>query len=149
MTESEQRVVTIIRVFDAPRQLVFKVWTRPEHLVQWWGPHGFTVLSCTMDFRVDGAWTLSMRSPAGIVDRQRGVFREIVEPERLAFTYAFEDENGRPGHETIVTVSFADLGGKTRLTLHHAVFESVKLRDEHVAGWGEALDHLAEYVTKN
>ena len=89
-----------------------------------------------------------MRSPAGVVDRQRGVFREIVEPERLVFTYAFEDEHGKRGHETIVTLSFADLGSKTELTLRQAVFEAVAVRDDHVRGWGEALDHLADYVTK-
>jgi uncharacterized protein YndB with AHSA1/START domain len=148
MTDSDQRTLVITRVFDAPRSLVFKAWTHPDHLTRWWGPHGFTVLSCSMDFRVGGGWSLSMRSPAGVVDRQRGVFREIVEPERLVFTYAFEDEHGKRGHETIVTLSFADLGSKTELTLRQAVFEAVAVRDDHVRGWGEALDHLADYVTK-
>jgi uncharacterized protein YndB with AHSA1/START domain len=148
MTESAQRELTITRVFDAPRSLVFKAWTQPAHLMRWWGPHGFTVLSCTMDLSLGGAWRLCMRSPAGIEDRQRGEFREIVEPERLVFTYAFEDASGKPGHETIVTVNFAEVGGKTRLTVHQAVFETVTVRDDHVRGWGEALDHLAGYVTK-
>jgi uncharacterized protein YndB with AHSA1/START domain len=147
-TDTASRELVITRVFDAPRSLVFKAWTHPDHLKRWWGPHGFTVLSCTMDFRVGGGWSLSMQSPAGVVDRQRGLFREIVEPERLAFTYAFEDEHGKRGHETIVTLSFADLGSKTELTLRQAVFESVAVRDDHVRGWGEALDHLAEYVIK-
>jgi len=100
-----------------------------------------------------------MRSPAGVEDRQRGVFREIVEPERIVFTYAFEDfaerqtsgrwsdESGNPGHETLVTVNFEDLGRQTRLTIHQAVFESVLVRDEHVRGWGETLNRLGEYVT--
>jgi uncharacterized protein YndB with AHSA1/START domain len=147
-TDTASRELVITRVFDAPRSVVFKAWTHPDHLKRWWGPHGFTVLSCTMDFRVGGGWSLSMQSPAGVVDRQRGLFREIVEPERLAFTYAFEDEHGKRGHETIVTLSFADLGSKTELTLRQAVFESVAVRDDHVRGWGEALDHLAEYVIK-
>ena len=148
-TESAERVLVITRDFDAPRSLVFKAWTQPEHMMRWWGPHGFTVESCEMYLRVGGAWNLSMRSPAGRVDRQRGVFREIVEPERLVFTYTFVDESGNRGHETIVTVSFADVGGKTRLTVHQAIFESDEVRNDHVRGWGEALDHLAEYVKGN
>ena len=143
-----KREVTITRIFDAPRALVFKAWTQPEHLSRWWGPHAFTVHVCEMDLRVGGGWHIRMRSPQGVEDRQRGVFREIVEAERIVFTYAFEDENGIRGHETIVTVTFADAGGKTRITVHQAVFESVAMRDDHVRGWGEALDHLADYVIK-
>ena len=153
VTEPAERVLVITRDFDAPRSLVFKAWTSPEHLMRWWGPHGFTVLSCDMDLRVGGAWHLRMRSPTGVEDRQVGVIRELVEPELLVFSYAFADESGKPGHETTVTVRFADLGakpeGKTRLTVHQAVFESVKVRDDHVNGWGEALDHLADYVKRN
>lgn len=143
-----ERVLVITRVFDAPRHLVFKAWTDPQHLMRWWGPHGFTTLSCTMEARPGGAWRLCMRSPEGTEYRQQGVYREVVEPERLVFTYAFEDTTGKPGHETLVTVSFADHGGKTMLTLNQAVFETVAVRDDHVRGWSEALDHLAEYVAK-
>jgi uncharacterized protein YndB with AHSA1/START domain len=158
-TDTAERELTITRIFAAPRELVFKAWTTPEHMMRWWGPHGFTCLSCTMDLRVGGEWRLSMRSPQGIEDRQHGVFREITPPERLVFTYAFEDfperktsgrwsdESGNPGHRTTVTVNLEDVGGKTRVTVQQAVFESTHVRDEHVRGWGEALDHLANYVT--
>lgn len=148
LMESANREVVITRVFDAPRSLVFKAWTDPEHRMRWWGPHGFTTSSCKMDLRAGGAWRICMRGPDGHEDRQQGVFREIVEPERLVFSYAFEDEAGKPGHETVVTVTFADLGAKTQLTIHHAVFETVAVRDDHVRGWNEALDHLAQYVTQ-
>jgi len=147
--ESANREVVIKRVFDAPRSIVFKAWTDPEHLVRWWGPHGFTIELCKMDLRAGGAWRICMRSPDGVLDRQQGMFREIVENERLVFTYAFEDATGKPGHQTIVTVTFTDLGRKTELTVHQAVFESVAMRDDHVRGWGEALDHLAEYVARS
>ncbi len=142
------RELTIKRIFDAPRHLVFKAWTDPVQVAKWWGPHGFTVVSCEMDVRVAGAWRLRMRSPDGVEDRQVGAYREVVEPERLVFSYAFEDEAGKPGHQSIVTVTFADLDGKTAMTLHQAIFESVAVRDDHVRGWGEAIDHLAEYVAK-
>jgi len=145
-TESTGPELVITRVFDAPRVLVFKAWSSPEHLSRWWGPHGFTVHLCEMDFRAGGGWHVRMKSPDGVEDRQRGVFHEIVEPERIVFTYAFEDLNGNRGHETIVTVSFADVAGKTKLTVHQQVFESVVVRDDHIRGWGEALDRLTDYV---
>ena len=151
-TKSPEREVVVTRVFDAPRHLVFKAWTEPERLMRWWGPNGFITPSSKMDVRPGGAWRICMRSPNGIDVWQQGVYREIVEPERLVFTYAFEDATGRPGHQpghrTIVTVTFADEGGKTRLTLHQGVFESVTVRDEHVQGWAEAIDHLAAYLAK-
>jgi uncharacterized protein YndB with AHSA1/START domain len=145
-TKSPERELVITRVFDAPRSLVFKAWTEPEHLMRWWGPDGFTTVSCEMDVRLGGAWRFCMRSPNVSDVWQQGVYREIVEPERLVFSYAFEDASGKPGHQTLVTVDFADHGGKTKITVHHAVFESVAVRDDHVLGWTEALNHLAAYV---
>lgn len=147
-SKSTERELVIERIFDAPRPLVFKAWTEPERLMRWWGPHGFTTISCKMDVRAAGAWRFCMRSPEGIEQWQQGVYREIVEPERLVFTYAFEDAAGKPGHQTLVTVNFSDHGGKTKLTLHQAVFETVAVRDDHVRGWNEALDHLASYVSQ-
>ena len=145
---AEQRVLVITRIFDAPPRLVFKVWTEPEHLVHWWGPKGFTLPTCTMDFRPGGAYRFCMRSPEGVDHWVQGVYREIVEPERLVFTYAWEDVGGTPGHETLVTVTFAEDGGKTRLTMRQAVFESMTARDAHQGGWASCLDRLAEYVAE-
>ncbi|HZC46299.1 MAG TPA: SRPBCC domain-containing protein, partial [Candidatus Acidoferrum sp.] len=125
---------------------VWKAWTDPEHLMRWWGPRGFKTLVSAMDVRPGGGWRFCMRSPDGRDDWQQGVYREIVEPERLVFSYALEDAAGKPGHETLVTVTFADEGAKTRITLHHGVFETVVVRNDHVRGWGEALDRLAEYA---
>jgi uncharacterized protein YndB with AHSA1/START domain len=87
-----------------------------------------------------------MRGPDGVDHRLVGVFREIVTPERLAFTFAWEDEAGKLGPETLVTLTFAEQGAKTKLTFHQAVFESVTARDLHNDGWSEALDCLADYV---
>jgi uncharacterized protein YndB with AHSA1/START domain len=137
----------VTRVIDAPRALVFKAWTQPEHASRWWGPGGFTILSCEMDARPGGRYRSSARSPTGTVHTKRGVYREISSPERLVFTYAWEDGEGRPMHETLVTVSFEDLGPRTRLTLQQAVFQSEDLRDEHVAGWTSCLERFAQYMT--
>jgi uncharacterized protein YndB with AHSA1/START domain len=146
--QSADRALVMTRLFDAPRELVFDAFTNPDRLVSWWGPNGCTVISCDADSRVGGAWRISMRSPKGIVERQRGVYQEVVRPERLAFTYAFEDDAGQPGHQTLVTLTFADERGKTRLTLQQATFDTVLNRDDHVRGWTEALDHLAAYIAR-
>ena len=144
--EPSERTLVITRIFDAPRSLVFNAWTEPAHRMRWWGLKGFTVTSCEMDLRPGGAWRLSMRSPEGREDRQVGNFREIVPPERLVFTYAFEGAAGNLGHETLVTVTFAEHEGKTKLTVNQAVFETLAVRNDHVRGWGEALDRLAEFA---
>jgi uncharacterized protein YndB with AHSA1/START domain len=99
-----------------------------------------------MDVRPGGGWFRCMRTADGTEHRKRGVYREIVAPERLVFTYATEDAAGNPGHETLVTVTFTDVGGKTRLTLRQAHFESVAARDAHRGGWTSCLERFANYL---
>jgi len=110
-TSAPELVVT--RVFDAPPRLVFEAWTDPAHVARWWGPKGFTMPSCDMDVRPGGAFRVCMRSPDGMDHWLRGVYREIVAPERLVLTWAWEDADGKPGHETVVTVNFAEHGGNS------------------------------------
>lgn len=141
-----ERELVVTRVFDAPRRLVFKAWTQPEHAARWWGPQGFTTISCKMDVRPGGAWRRCMRAPDGTEYRKRGVYREIVEPERLVFTYASEDLDGDIGHETLVTVTFAEEAGKTRLTLRQVGFETVAACESHQGGWTSSLERFAEYL---
>jgi uncharacterized protein YndB with AHSA1/START domain len=148
MTTSAERELVITRVFDAPRRLVFKAWTEPERIKEWWGPRGFTTLSCEMDQRPGGAWRVRSRSLEGKDYVSQGIFRELVEPERLVFTYAWVDAEGEPGHETLVTVTFAEQSGKTVLTFHQGVFESTTSRDAHEEGWSSAFELLAEYQAK-
>lgn len=78
----------------------------------------------------------------------QGVYHEIVEPERLVFTFAWEDEQGQPGHETIVTVTFAEQAGQTQMTFHQAIFTSVEARDSHRSGWSECFDRLESYLAR-
>src|SRR5882724_360388 len=139
--------LVITRVFDAPRALVFRAWTEPDRAARWWGPQGFTTLHCAMEVRTGGAFRICQRSPDGTEYWKQGVYREVAEPERLVFTFAWEDAEGKPGHETVVTVTFAEFGGKTKLTLHQAVFETVSARDSHQSGWTSTLERLAEYLT--
>jgi uncharacterized protein YndB with AHSA1/START domain len=125
------------------------MWTEPEHLVVWWGPRGFTTISGRLDVRPGGAWSRSMRASDGSVIRKHGVYREIMAPERLVLTYITDDGAGKPGPETLVTVTFADLGGKTRLTLRQTGFQSVAARDDHRRGWTGALERFAAYLSAN
>jgi uncharacterized protein YndB with AHSA1/START domain len=132
---SAGRELVITRIFDAPRTLVFKAWTEPDRAARWWGPRGFTTAYCDMDLRPGGAYRVCMRSREGTEHWQQGVCREVAEPERLVFTFAWEDAQGKPGHETVVTVTFAEHGAKTKLTSHQAVFETVTARDRiRIAG---------------
>jgi uncharacterized protein YndB with AHSA1/START domain len=143
-TASRELVVT--RVFDAPREVVFAAWSDATQAAQWWGPQGFTTISCEMDVRPGGAYRACMRSPEGTRHCRRGVYREVVRPERLVFTLAWEDADGNPGHEMMITVTFADVAGRTRLTLHQTGFETVAARDDHRRGWSSCLERFAEYL---
>ena len=144
--EIEERTLVLSRVFDAPRELVYKVWTQPEHLARWWGPRNFTLLSCKADVRVGGSYRFGTRSPEGTEHWAHGVYREVVPPERLMLTHAWEHPDGKPKHETIMTLTFAEQGDKTKLTLKQTLFESVTSRDMHGQGWNSVLDKLGEYL---
>lgn len=138
----------LTRVIDAPRAAVFEVWTTPEHLSQWWGPTGFTLPECEMDFREGGAFRFQMRAPSGDDHWLRGVFREIVEPERIVFTFAWGTAEQATGPETLVTVTFEEKSGKTTLTLRQTGLESDASAHEHSDGWAQQLDRLADYAPR-
>jgi uncharacterized protein YndB with AHSA1/START domain len=145
--EPEDRVLIITRIFDAPRELVWKAWTEPERMVKWHGPRGFTSTIERSDFWPGGAFRIHMRGPENDEHWTQGVFREIVAPERLVMASCWADAQGRPvGPETTVTVTLENLGARTQLTLHQALFESVTARDAHSGGWNSSLDCLAEYL---
>jgi len=138
--------LTITRVLHAPRDLVFKVWTDARDAKKWWGPRDYPATHLEMDVRPGGHWRGRLRSTEnGKELGLGGVFREVVAPERLVFTFAWEEE-GERGLETLVTVTFADRGGKTVMTFHHAPFQSVAERDGHRGGWTSSFDRLEEYV---
>lgn len=144
-TQSDREIV-ITRVFNTPRELVFKVWTELEHFARWLGPKDFTTTSCKMDVQIGGTYRACIRSPEGTDHWMQGVYREIVEPERLVFTFAWEDKDGQPKHKTLVTVTFAEQDGKTLMTFHQAIFESIESRDSHRSGWSECFDRLEVHL---
>jgi uncharacterized protein YndB with AHSA1/START domain len=144
--------VTLTRVFDAARPLVWAAWTEPEHLAGWWGPHGFDAPHPAVDLRAGGEANLDMRAPDRSLLPNRGVIEEVVPMEKLVVvTRAFEGDDGEPQLEVRSTVTFADEGeGKTRLTLTATVLRATAALAGALAGanqgWSESLDKLGEHM---
>lgn len=147
-TTDEPLKITLTRTFDAPRALVYDAWTKPEHLVRWSMPHGFTIAACDGELRVGGTWRTEMVMPTGEACPLRGEYREIVPGERLVFTHVWGESDGAPEHETLVTVTFADEAGGTRVTLEQTHFKSEESRDGHADGWSQCLDRLTELLAE-
>lgn len=147
-----EREVTITRVFDAPPAVVFKAWTDAKELAQWWGPKDFTNPVCEFDARIGGAIRIHMRAPDGSIYPMKGEVREIVPPTRLAFTNIAVDEAGRHIIEGFTTVTFADEGGKTKMTLHTrgaAVAEiAVAYLQGMEMGWTMSIDKLQALLSR-
>ena len=145
-TKTAEREITITRVFNAPRALVFKAWTDASELAQWWGPKGFTNPVCELDVRVGGAIRIHMRSPDGSVYPMKGEFRAIVPPERLVFTNIAVDAADKPIIEGLTTVTFIERGGKTTMTLQtrgRAVVDyAVGYLQGMEMGWSGSIDKL-------
>jgi uncharacterized protein YndB with AHSA1/START domain len=145
-TESTKRELLITRTFDAPRELVFKAWTDPQHLIRWWGPRGYTTPLCEMDLRPGGAYRFRMRSSEGNEVLWHGMVREIVAPERIVWTCRIDHADGTPiSSETTLTITLKDEQGKTHLTLHQGIFDSDENCAAHQSGWSDALDRMAEH----
>jgi len=142
------QVLRLTRRLAAPREAVFRAFTEPEAMVQWWGPEGMDVPEIRMDVRVGGGWRTCMRSPAGDLHCVAGVYREISPPERLVMTWAWEGDDG-PGRETLVTLEFHDRDGETELVLIHENLASVEAAEKHQMGWTSSFNCLAQYLAEN
>jgi len=133
------------REVAASRERVFEAWTDVAKAARWWAPRGFTTLSCEMDVRPGGAWRRLMRAPDGKLITKHGVYHEIAAPERLAFTYNTEGGD-IDDPETLVTVTFTDLGDRTRLTLRHTLFETDAQAADHEGGWTGCLERFVAFM---
>ena len=147
LANTAEREITDTRVVNAPRELVWKVFTEPVHVVQWWGPDGFTNTTKSMDVRVGGEWIHTMHGPDGKDYPNHIVYREVVEPERLVF-----DHISAPHHRT--TVTFDDLGdGRTKLTFT-MIFDTTEKKRWTVEtykadiGLTQTLGRLQDYLAK-
>lgn len=136
---AQSLVLEFSRVFDAPPALVFRMWSSPEHLCRWWGPKGFTSSCETHEFRNGGDYHLLIHGESD--NGMSGTFREIVENQRIVFTFAWDHD---PDWQTLVTVTLKPEGDGTRLTFRQEPFLDVETRDSHLGGWGECLDRLAD-----
>jgi uncharacterized protein YndB with AHSA1/START domain len=145
-----EREITITRSFDAPRALVFKAWTDAKVLAQWWGPKGFTNPRCEFEAKVGGVIRIDMRAPDGAIYPMQGEVREIVPPERLVFTNMALDANGNAMTAGLTTVTFAEEGGETKLTLHTRgsalVEKAIPYLQGMEHGWGQSIDRLADLL---
>lgn len=151
-TAPAEREFVFTHAFDAPRGLVFKAWTDPKHVAQWWGPHGFTNPVCELDVRPGGALRIHMRGPDGTVYPMTGVYSEIVAPERIVFSSAALDEEGNPLFEVLNTVTFAEQGGKTTQTSQARVVRRTAKAAPYLqgmeAGWTQSLERLEAHLPK-
>lgn len=149
--EADDRQIVTTRVLDAPRDLVFKMWTDPEHIVQWWGPKGFTTTTYSMDVRPGGVWRFVMHGPDGTDYQNQITYLEIVKPERLVYKHGGGEDVEPVNFET--TVTFEEQGGKTRLTMR-ALFPSAEAREHVVKKYGaiegasQTMDRLEQHLAK-
>ena len=156
MTVAEETAVrptlNMQRDFDAPRALVWRAWSQPEILVLWMGPVEWPAVKVASDFRVGGAWRICLRSPETGEDLwQGGVYREIVEPERLVFTFKWDEshEDGPPV-DTLVTVVLTELeNGRTRMDFTHAGLKSERSLTGHRHGWTSTVDRLEAWLAEH
>ncbi len=148
----------LTRIYGAPRGLVFKAWTDLKAVARWWGPRKFTNPVCELDPRPGGLIRIDMRGPDGRIYPMKGIFHEVVEPERLVFTStALEDEQGKPLLEFLNTVTFEDFHGITKLTLHaRLITKDIQLSPQILAalsgmeqGWSESLYRLADHLDES
>jgi uncharacterized protein YndB with AHSA1/START domain len=158
-TANEKERMVVTRVFDAPRALVWKAWTDPQYVMQWWGPHGFTSPVCKIDFRVGGKFLFCMKTPDGQEGWNGGEYYEIVPLEKIVYSMYFADSNGNKvepaeygaEHEAIGdgrdVVIFEDLGnGQTKVTLiGNEPMEDAK-NSGQLEGWNETLEKIAAVV---
>ena len=148
-TDEDARAIVTTRVFDAPRELVFDVFTDAKHLTQWWGPNGFTITIRSIDVRPGGVWRFVMHGPDGTDYENRITYDEIARPERLVYRHGGGDDVEPVQFHT--TVTFEDLGGKTRVTMR-GVFPTAAERDRVAEKYGavegakQHLERLAELL---
>lgn len=144
--------LTITRIYDAPRALVFRMWAEPEHMRVWSCPRGMTIPEATGGTAATGgSFRVVMQRADGQRHVMRGTYVDVSPIERISFTHQWEEDgwqdNGGLSPLTTVTVRFEDMpDGRTRLTLHQGNFRNAAVRDGHEAGWTESLEKLAEHL---
>ena len=165
--EIKGREIVLTRMFNAPRELVYKLWTDPKHVAKWWGPDGFTTPVCEIDLRPKGAYRFVMRGPDGAEFPMKGVYLEIVKNNKIVCTDIVEeqpaewkdilekynlDTDGSVSVASVMTVTFDEVNGKTKLTIATR-FKSEEARDAMlkmmmVEGWTSSLQRLENLLNQ-
>jgi uncharacterized protein YndB with AHSA1/START domain len=140
--------LVIRRSFDAPASLIFSLWAEPEHMRRWMGPGGFDCPKAEIDFRVGGAYRVTIRSTEHGEDSFGGVYREIEQDRRLVFTFTWYNNGPSAGVEMLVTVTFEEQNGRTVQTFHQTQFLNAERRDAHARGWPTVFDKQEAYVQR-
>ena len=142
--------LVIERVFQAPRQLVWDAWIDPQRMAQWMGPRDHPAVHLEGQIKIGGKWRGCLKSTATGEDLwQGGEYREIVEPEKLVFTFFWEGDDGKPENVMLITLTFDELGPReTKMTMRQVDFRSVEQRDGHRGGWNSTFDRLEELLAK-
>jgi uncharacterized protein YndB with AHSA1/START domain len=141
--------LTLTRIIDAPRAAVFNAWIDPTLVARWFGPGGVTAEIDRLEPRAGGVYRIRMRRPGGAESVVGGVYRELVPPERLVFTWTWERAAGlNAGRESIVTVTFAARGDRTEMTLRQELLIDAESRDSHRHGWTGSFEKLAALVAE-
>jgi uncharacterized protein YndB with AHSA1/START domain len=135
------------RVLPAPRERVFRAFTDPGELAEWWGPKRFTAPSIELDLRPGGTYRIAMQPPDGDLFYLSGEFREVDPPARLAYTFRWEDPDP-DDRETVVTLSFEDLGESAEVMFTQRAFSTEGRRALHEQGWTDSLDRLQELMSR-
>ncbi|MCZ4282766.1 SRPBCC domain-containing protein [Kiloniella laminariae] len=146
-SDTSFQTLEISRRFSASRERVFSALSQPELFQIWWGPKGCRCTICEIDFRVGGKWLTILESTQDCQNHTvGGEYREILPPERLVFSWAWQLPDGNQGHETEVSIQLYDEGDKTLLKLYQKVFENVESCEKHRHGWESSYDCLDQYL---
>lgn len=157
-TKTAVQDLVIERIFDAPKERLWKAWTDPEQMKRWWGPEEFTAPYAKIDFRVGGKYLFCMRSPEGKDYWSTGKYREIISMQKIVYIDSFADEKGKVvsadyygmsadyPKEMLVTVTFEDLGGKTKQILRHVGFPDAENLEGARIGWSTSFEKLARVL---
>lgn len=144
---STGRVLTINRIFNAPRPTVFKAFSDPKRMLQWLGPRDYPANFVEADVRPGGKWRACLDSEANGEELWHGgTYYEVVPNERLVFTFAWDQEDGKAGRETLITINFEDLADKTKMQFQQSEFETIEDCEDHREGWNSAFDRLEELL---
>jgi len=152
VTTPSDREIVMTRYFDAPRDLVFETFTKPEHVKHWWGPRGWSLPECEIDLRVGGSFHYLMRGPEGEEHGVKGRYFEIVPPERLVFSDGFEAPSMSDFEARLTLIFQEEAPQRTKLTMT-SLYSSKHIRDQVLKmgvgeGWGQSLDRLDEVLAR-